>query len=147
MNPLQLRDRAQKAQEALAATKEAKGLKIDKDKVKAAFQNDIISLEIMKTKEKLATPEEAEKYYNDRVQHKVYLIDDLEENYVIRLSFTEKKKELSSVDPEHIEEGDQFELSESIQEILRENLFPVIKSNFPAAPLAPEVPKGDTNVK
>ncbi len=118
-----------------------KELKVNREKVKAAYNNDIISLEIIKTKEKLTTPEEAEAYYEERVQHKLYLIDDLGENYIIRLSFTEKKQELSSVDPEHIEEGDQYELSESIQDILRENLFPVIKSNF--IPKPQTKPEGD----
>ncbi len=113
-----------------AATKK---IAVDKERVKAAYNNDIVSLEIMRVPAtaELKTTEEAEAYYSERVNHKMYLINDLEDNYIIRLSYTEKKQELKSVDPDHIEEGDQYELSETIQEILRENLFPVIESNFP----------------
>jgi len=130
----QLRERTVVAEQALKDKKGQQELVVDKNKVKAVYRRDIVSLEILKTPEKLKTVEEAEAYYDERVQHKMYLIDDLESNYMIRLSFTEKKKELSSVDPEHIPEIDGFELSESIQEILKENLFPVIKSNFPERP-------------
>jgi hypothetical protein len=104
---------------------------IDKEKIKAVYKRDLISLEILKTKKALKNIEEAEEYYNDRVQHKFYIIDDLDSNYIIRISTSEAKKELRSVDPDHIPEIDQFELSESIQDILKENLFPVIKSQFP----------------
>ncbi len=106
----------------------------DKEKTKAAYNQDIVSLEILKVPATLdlKTVEEAEEYYNARVQTKMYLTDDLVDNYIIRLSYTDKKQELKSVDPEHIEEADEYELSETIQDILRENLFPVIKSNFPA---------------
>jgi xanthine phosphoribosyltransferase len=70
-----------------------------KEKVKAVYNNDLVSLEILKVKKTMHTPEEAEEYYNDRVKTKYYVIDDLDENYIIRLSYTEKKKELKSVDP------------------------------------------------
>jgi hypothetical protein len=50
---------------------------------------------------------------------------------MVRLSYTENKSTLKSVDPEFIDDIDKFELSESIQDILRENGFPVIESNFP----------------
>ncbi len=134
----QLREKAKKAEEALKHKKSQESRQNnepltpeDKERVKAAYTKDIISLEIIKTQEKFETQKEAEEYYDARVNHKIYLIDDLAQNYFIRLSYTDVKKEISSVDPEHIEEGDQYELSETIQEILRENLFPVIKSNFP----------------
>ncbi len=106
---------------------------VDKEKVKKAYSNDIVSLEIMRVPAtaNLKTTDEAEAYYNERVNHKMYLIDDLDDNYIIRLSYTEKKQELKSVDPDHLQDADQYELSETIQEILRENLFPVIESNFP----------------
>lgn len=109
---------------------------VDKTKVKAAYNNDIVSLEILKVPAtaELKTQEEAQAYYDERVNHRMYLVDDLEDNYIIRLSYTEKKQELKSVDPDHLQDADQFELSETIQEILRENLFPVIESNFPQQP-------------
>jgi hypothetical protein len=105
--------------------------KIDKEKNKEVYRKDIVSLEILKTKETFDSVEEAEKYYNDRVQHYTYIPDDLSSNYIIRISVTEKKKELRSVDPDHIPEIDQYELSETIQDILREHRMPIIKSNFP----------------
>jgi hypothetical protein len=113
----------------------------DKEKVKAVYNNDLISLEIIKIKDKdeaVVTTADAEAYYDARVQHRYYVIDDLVQKYIIRMSWTEKKRELQSVDPDHIEEADQYELSETIQEILRENLFPVIKSHFPEKPEKPE---------
>lgn len=120
-----------------AVTKADTGaLIVDKDKVKAAYSKEVVSLEILKVPAtaEISTVGEAEEYYNERVNHKMYLVDDLVEKYVIRLSYTDKKQELKSVDPEHIGEADEFELGETIQEILRENLFPVIKSNFPQKP-------------
>jgi hypothetical protein len=41
---------------------------------------------------------------------------------------------LRSVDPDRLDDMDAFELGESIQEILKENGFPVIKSEFPDMP-------------
>ncbi len=115
------------------AKEATKKLTVNKERARAAYNNDIVSLEIMRVPATadLKTTEEAEAYYNERVNHKMYLVDDLEDNYIIRLSYTEKKQELKSVDPEHLQDADQYELSETIQEILRENLFPVIESNFP----------------
>ena len=105
--------------------------KVDKEKVKAAYTRDLISLEILRTKKHFDSPEEAEKYYDKKVKHKTYIVDDLTQPYIIRIAYTESKKDIRSVDPEYIDEGDQYELSETIQDILRENMFPVIKSNFP----------------
>ena len=95
------------------------------------YKKGLVSLEILKLKEMPETEEAAEELYNDLVQTKVYLIDDLEHPYVVRIAYTENKVKMRSVDPEHLPEGDQFELSESIQDILRENGFPVIESAFP----------------
>jgi hypothetical protein len=105
--------------------------KINKEKVVNAYKRGLVSLEIIKLKKMPVDIEEAEKLYDDLVKHKTYLIDDLSEPYMIRLVYTENKAKLNSVDPDNISEGDQYELSESIQEILRENHFPVIESNFP----------------
>ncbi len=113
--------------------KRKKSDEVDKEKVKAAYHNDVVSLEVLQIPNdvELKTIEEAEDYYAERVKHKMYLITDTQENYIIRLTYTEKKKELKSIDPDHMCEADEFEISETIQDILRENLFPIIESNFP----------------
>jgi hypothetical protein len=108
-----------------------KELKVDKEKVKAAYTRGLVSLEILKAKKNFKDTQEAEEYYDEIVHHRTYLVDDLTEQYVVRLSYTDKKNKLNTVDPEQIPEIDQYELSETIQDILRENMFPVIKSNFP----------------
>lgn len=105
--------------------------KVDKEKVKDAYTKGLVSLEVIKLKERPETTEEAEALYDKIVKHKTYLVDDLPDPYIIRLSYTENKSKLRSIDPDHMDEADQFEISESIQDILRENNFPVIKSKFP----------------
>jgi len=100
-------------------------------KLKDALTKSLVSLEILKLKEMPASVEEAEELYEELVKTKTYLINDLDSPYVIRIAYTENKSKLKSVDPEFIDDIDKFELSESIQEILEENGFPVIKSDFP----------------
>ncbi len=109
-------------------------IKVDKDKVKAVYTNDLISLEILKIPERINTLEEAEEYYNDRIKYKTEIVKDLSEPYFIRVAYTENKKELKSVDPDSLNDGDAYEISETIQDLLRSLKFPVIKSNFPKAP-------------
>jgi len=111
--------------------KEKVKAKVNKEKVKAAYKKDLVSLEILQVPQNFKDETEAEDYYNATVKHKYYIIDDLSKPYLIRLSYSENKKEIRSIDPEFIPEGDQYELSESVQDILRENMFPVIKSDFP----------------
>lgn len=108
-----------------------KEIKVDKEKVKAAYTRGLVSLEILKPKKHLRDTKEAEEYYDELVHHKMYLVDDLTEQYIVRLSYTDKKNKLNNVDPDQIPEIDQYEISETIQDILRENMFPVVKSNFP----------------
>ena len=116
------------------------GLKVNKEKTKAIYTKGLVSLEVIKLKEMPENVTEAEELYDSIVKHKTYLIDDLQEPYIIRLSYTENKSKLRSVDPEFIDDADKYELSESIQEILKENDFPVIKSEFPEKPSGiPEV--------
>jgi hypothetical protein len=107
-----------------------------KEKVKDVYNKGLVSLEILKLNKKIKTLEEAEKLYEETVETKTFLIDDLTsgEPYAIRLAYTTKKKNLKSVDPEFLDDSDKFELSESIQDILRNEGFPVIESNFPEAP-------------
>ena len=108
--------------------------KIDKEKVKEVYTKGLVSLEVIKLRESPVDVKEAEELYTEIVKHKTYLIDDLADPYIIRLSFTENKSRLRSVDPDRLEDMDAFELGESIQEILKENGFPVIKSEFPDMP-------------
>ena len=103
------------------------------ESAKNVYKKGVVSLEIIKLKDMPSSVEDAEKLYDEIVKSKTYLIDDLSQPYMVRLSYTENKSALRSVDPEHLNEGDQFELSESIQDILTENGFPVIKSDFPDA--------------
>ena len=105
--------------------------KINKEKIKSVYNRDLVSLEILKVDQYFKNEEEAEKYYDTQVKHKYYLIDDLSQPYIIKISFTDNQKKIRSIDPEFIPEGDQYEISETVQDILRENMFPVIKSNFP----------------
>jgi len=109
-------------------------IKVDKEKAKLAFTRGLVSLEVLKLKDMPSSIEEAEELYDKIVKYKTYLVDDLSQPYLIRLAYTENKTRLNSVDPMTLDEGDQFELSESIQDILRENKFAVNKSEFPERP-------------
>jgi len=104
---------------------------MSKESALNAYKRGLISMEIIQLKEMPETPEEADKIYDEYVKHKTYLIDDLSKPYIVRLSYTEHKSKINSVDPDVIPEGDMYELSESIQDILKENHFPIIESNFP----------------
>jgi hypothetical protein len=105
--------------------------KIEKDEVTEKYMKGLVSLEILKVPKEISTVEEAEKLYDDLVETKSYLIDDLSRPYLIRIAYTTNKSKLRSTDPDSIIDADLYELSESIQEISKENNFPVIKSNFP----------------
>jgi len=107
---------------------------VDKEKTKLAFTRGVVSLEIIKLKELPESAEEAEKLYDDLVRTKTYLVDDLSEPYMIRLAYTENKTRLKSADPDNLDDGDTYELSETIQDILRENGLAVIQSQFPEKP-------------
>jgi len=107
-----------------------------KEKVKNIFTKGLVSLEILKLNKKPDTVEEAESLYDEIVKHKTFLIDDIEEPLVIRLSYTENKKSLSSVDPNFLSDMVRYEVSESIQDILRNEGFPIIESNFPQPEVA-----------
>jgi len=108
------------------------------DKVKEVYKKGLVSLEVIKLKNTPNSVEDAEAIYNDIVKFKTYLIEDLNEPYVIRLAYTEDKSKLKSIDPTHLEDIDAYELGESMQEILKENGFPIIKSAFPEAPQTEE---------
>jgi len=111
---------------------------IDKDKIKQVYKKGLVSLEIMKLKEGVETPEEAEVLYKKNVTDEYFVINDLSKPFMIKLSYTNSKQELRSVDPDSLNEADKYEISESIQEILKSGGFPIIDSNFPKAEDADE---------
>ncbi len=110
---------------ALVAPKE---LSIDKDRV------ELVSLEILKFSEdiedtsELSIPE-IKKLYNKVTEEEFIKIDDLSQPYVIRV-VTSKESVLRSQEPDFLPEGDDFEMAESIQEILKEKNINVYGSDF-----------------
>jgi hypothetical protein len=112
----------------------SKKLKVDKERVKKVYKKGLVSLEVIRLKERPENEVEAEKLYDQIVKHKTFLINDLSFPCLIKLSYTDNKSKLRSIDPEYIDDIDKYELSESIQEILRDEGFPIIKSDFPEAP-------------
>ncbi len=116
---------------------------VNKEKVKTAYTRQIISLEILKLKEMPETVEEAEAFYDKVVKTETHLIDDVASGtpYIIRAAYTENKNQLMTVDPDHLEESDIYEIQESIQDILRGLNLPVIKSQFIEEPEFIEEPK------
>lgn len=100
------------------------------------LNKSLVTLEVLKMPDELDTIEEIEEYYNKHVTTKTFLIEDTPEPYVIRIS-TAHKKHVKSLDPEFLPEMDAYEISESIQEILREEGFPIFKHKFPEKPVEP----------
>lgn len=99
---------------------------------RADLTKSLISLEILEIPQDLNTVEEVEAHYDEMVEFKTYLIDDTTRKYGIRLAVG-KKKFISATNPEMIPESDTYEISESIQDILRENNLPVFTHSFPEA--------------
>ena len=123
-----------------APTKTLPSNNVDKEKVKLAYTRQIIGLEILKLKDMPETVEEAEEFYNTVVKTKTYLVDDVASGtpYIIRAAYTENKSKLMTVDPDHLDESDVFEIQESIQDIYRELKLPIIKSQFTENPAMQE---------
>lgn len=96
----------------------------------AKLNKSLITMEVLEIPEELTTPEEVDKYYEENVKTHTYVIDDVEGHYAVRVAIAHKKK-IRSVDPEFIPEADMYEVSESIQDILKEHGFPVYKTMFP----------------
>jgi len=109
---------------------------IDKEKVKTAYTRGIVSLEVIKLKDMPETVEEAEEIYEEIVKTETHLINDLTSGtpYIIRVAYTDNKSKLKSVDPEHMDDMDTYEIGESIQDIYRGLNLPIIKSEFPEKP-------------
>lgn len=93
-------------------------------------QQELVSLEILTFSEDITNFTEKqlkEKY--DGFKESFTLVDDLSQPYLIR-SVVGSHKDIRSLEPEMIPEGDRVELSESIQDILKSNNLPVYKSEF-----------------
>jgi len=102
-----------------------------KEEIQKMFgESNLISIEVLRKPDEVNTSEEAEEFYKNNTEVKNYLILDTEKKYIIRLT-TAKKGIIQSVDPDYIPGGDMYEVSESIQDILKENGFPVFKYKFP----------------
>jgi len=94
------------------------------------IQKELISLEILTFSEDVTeySEEELRKKYRS-FKESFTLIDDLSQPYVIR-TVVGDHKDIRSLEPEMIPECDRFEVSESVQDILKNNELPVYKSEF-----------------
>ena len=96
---------------------------------------ELIDLEVLGIPDK--TVEELQEMGIDKIKslikrrttEKYYLIDDTSKPYIVKI-VTSKPEKLRSFEPELLPNGDDFEIMESIQEILKENNVPVYKSDF-----------------
>ncbi len=97
------------------------------------LNKSLITLEVLQMPEDLETEEEIMEFYDKNVITKTHLISDTSVPYVIRVS-TADKRQVRSLDPEYLPEMDAYEISESIQDILRDEGFAVHKHKFPEQP-------------
>jgi predicted ATP-grasp superfamily ATP-dependent carboligase len=82
------------------------------------LQKELLSVEIFKP---LTELEEGVKTAETEIKSKVIAIDDLKEKYVLRINYIESENiNLESITPEKVHPMDQFELNESIIEILND---------------------------
>jgi len=109
---------------ALVAPKE---LSIDKDRT------ELISLEILKFSEDGNTSElnidEIKDLYSKVTEEEFIKIDDLSQPYVIRV-VTSKESVLKSLEPDFLPSGDDFEMAETIQNILKSKNINVYGADF-----------------
>jgi len=93
-------------------------------------QKELVSLEILTFSEDVTgySEEELREKYRS-FKESFTLIDDLSQPYVIR-TVVGDHKDIRSLEPEMIPECDRFEVSESVQDILKNNELPVYKSEF-----------------
>lgn len=96
----------------------------------ADINKSLVALEVLQLPESVRTEEEIREYYDKHVNVSTYLIEDTTVPYVIRIA-TANKKRVKALNPEQLPEIDSYEISESIQDILRDNGFPVFKHKFP----------------
>lgn len=109
---------------ALVAPKE---LSIDKDRT------ELISLEILKfSKDKNTNDlslEEIKDLYTKVTEEEFIKVDDLSQPYVIRV-VTSKESVLRSLEPDFLPNGDDFEMAETIQELLKAKNINVYGGDF-----------------
>jgi len=91
---------------------------------------ELVSLEILKFTDEVKdlTELEIRKKYRKAKEHFIK-IDDLSQTYVIRL-VVDNKENIKSLEPDFLPEGDVFEVSESIQGILKDFGINVYGSDF-----------------
>ncbi len=110
---------------ALVAPKE---LSIDKDRT------ELISLEILKFSEDAGNTselniDEIKDLYSKVTEEEFIKIDDLSQPYVIRV-VTSKESVLKSLEPDFLPSGDDFEMAETIQNILKSKNINVYGADF-----------------
>lgn len=103
-------------------------LSIDKDRT------ELISLEILKFSEDVGNTDEMDiaeikELYSKLTEEEFIKVDDLSQPYVIRV-VTSKESILKSLEPDFLPNGDDFEVSETIQEILKGKNINVYGADF-----------------
>lgn len=96
----------------------------------ANINTSLITLEVLQMPPELETSEDITDYYNKHVITETFLINDTSVPYIIRVA-TANKTKVKSLDPEFLPEADAFEISESIQEILKDKGFAIFNHKFP----------------
>jgi hypothetical protein len=114
-----------------------KELSIDKDRP------ELVSLEILKFTD-IDTNElsdaEIKKLYKEKTEEQFIKVDDLSQPYVLRI-VTSTESKLRSLEPDFLPSGDDFEMAETIQDILKEKGINVYGGDFKTENLeyAPEI--------
>ena len=103
-------------------------LSIDKDRT------ELISLEILKFSEEVGDTSELDikeikDLYSKVTQEEFIKIDDLSQPYVIRV-VTSQESVLKSLEPDFLPSGDDFEMAETIQDILKSKNINVYGADF-----------------
>jgi len=93
-------------------------------------QQELVSLEVLVFNKDISKMNEEEiKNEYRSFKEEFTIIDDLSQPYVIR-TVVGNHADIKSLEPDMIPECDRFEISESIQELLKEQKVPVYKSDF-----------------
>jgi len=93
-------------------------------------QQELVSLEILTFSEDVSNfnEEQLKEKYNS-YKESFTLVNDLSQPYVIR-TVVGDYKDIRSYEPDMIPESDRYEITESIQDVLKNKDVPVYKSDF-----------------